>query len=122
MQSTKEDAFSNLFKMTNLKTATFDLRNIALQLSANHLVYPLTADSLEKGGAVILEEIMHCLHVLLTGEESDDRIGDRPKRLIKSLATDMIYSNSNGQIKPATQLLLGMAIKSMTGSKRIIDM
>ena len=35
---TKEEAFANLFKMTNLKTDAFDLRNIALQLSANHLV------------------------------------------------------------------------------------
>ncbi len=119
---TKEEAFANLFKMTSLKTAALDLRNIALQLSTNHLVYPLTADSLAKGEAVIPDEIMYFLRVLLTGEENDDRIGDRPKRLIKSLASDLIYSISNDQIKPAKQLLLGMAMKRMTGSKKIIEM
>ena len=43
------------------------------------------------------------------------------KRRIESIAHDIIYSATGGSIKPSKQLLLGLAVKSMTGSRRLIE-
>ena len=43
------------------------------------------------------------------------------KRRIESIAHDIFYSATGGSIKPSKQLLLGLAVKSMTGSRRLIE-
>jgi len=44
------------------------------------------------------------------------------KKLCASLAQDLIFSATNGRIKPSKQIVVGIALKSMTNSKKIINM
>lgn len=51
------------------------------------------------------------------GKESCDRV----RRLSSSFSQDSIYSITRGYIKPRKHILLGITIKSLTGSKKVVD-
>ena len=42
--------------------------------------------------------------------------------MVESLAADIVFSMTNGRKKPSKYLKLGLAIKSVTGSKKLIRM
>lgn len=42
-------------------------------------------------------------------------------RISKSYAEDLIYATSHGKIKPSKHISLGMALKGLTNSKKIIN-
>lgn len=46
---------------------------------------------------------------------------DSKKVRIKSIAYDTIYAVTNGRVKPSKHLQLGLALKSLTGSRKVID-
>lgn len=39
----------------------------------------------------------------------------------ESLASDLIYAMTRGRIKPSKQIVLGMALKSLTSSKKVLN-
>ncbi len=43
------------------------------------------------------------------------------KRYISSIAQDLIYAKTRGNVKPAKHLCMGLGLKSMTGSKKVIE-
>ena len=43
------------------------------------------------------------------------------ERLVSSFAQDMIYGITRGRVKTSKHLTLGMALKSLTSSKKIIE-
>jgi hypothetical protein len=46
---------------------------------------------------------------------------EKTKRLVDSISEDVIYAISKGVVKPSKHCLLGMGVKSMTGSKKLIN-
>ena len=48
------------------------------------------------------------------------KISERKERLIKSSASDAVYACSGGRKLPGKQLALGVAVKAMTGSRRMV--
>lgn len=51
------------------------------------------------------------------GKESCDRV----RRLSSCYSQDSIYSITRGYIKPKKHILLGMTVKSLTGSKKVVE-
>ena len=41
--------------------------------------------------------------------------------MIQSAAQDAIFSSTSGALKPAKHMCLGLGLKSMTGSRKIIE-
>ena len=39
----------------------------------------------------------------------------------KSLASDLIYATTRGRMKPSKQIVLGMALESITSSKKVLN-
>lgn len=55
--------------------------------------------------------------LLHTGGETEN---EQVERRILSIAEDILFTATNGRIQPQKQILIGMGIKSMTGSKKVI--
>ena len=52
------------------------------------------------------------------------RWGNSPSktRRISSISQDVIYATTSGRHKPAKHLQIGLALKSLTGSRKVIEM
>ena len=60
------------------------------------------------------------LHHLIYGYDTWKRESSIKRRRIDSIAQDVIYAATGGTAKPSKQIVIGLAFKSMTGSRRIV--
>lgn len=58
---------------------------------------------------------------MIGGKDIRRRNGVNCDRLSNSIASDTIFCVTNGTIKPSKQITLGMTVKSLTSSRRIIN-
>ena len=65
------------------------------------------------------ETLIQFLRVLYTGSSAP--ASEKVERLIKSAADDMIYAISHGRIKPSKHVCLALGMKSLTGSRKLIE-
>ena len=57
---------------------------------------------------------------LIVGHTSKTK-SDIKRRCIESIEQDIVYAASGGNVKPSKHLITGIAFKSMTGSRKIVD-
>jgi len=74
-------------------------------------------------GEVEIPELLEIFFETLIGGpvRKNQSLTDTKKIRIKSIAQDTIYAVTNGRVKPSKHLQLGLALKSLTGSRRVID-
>ena len=84
------------------------------------LPFPLTAKDIAFGKGKIPHLLQSFYHVLYTAS-AEKRISPKQSRLIDSSCEDVIFNITRGHIKPQKHLLLGMGIKSLTGSKKVVN-
>ena len=77
--------------------------------------------SLNKGEGAPPEIVRTFFQHLLGGLQTD-QCSESVKRRSDSLSQDVLFSVRNGNIKPRKHILMGMSMKSMTGSKKIVTM
>ena len=58
--------------------------------------------------------------VLYTGESAQPE-NKRVQRLVQSVSDDVIFATTRGRIKPGKHLCLGLGLKSLTGSRRVLE-
>lgn len=115
--------FHNAFSHNSKVTETaYQLRNAILQLAKKHpdLPNPLTVDALQAGQANPPEILTHFFKILYTGS-SNKEPSDRMSRYIRSASEDALFAVTNGEVKPSKHLCLGMGLKSITGSRKVIE-
>ena len=64
--------------------------------------------------------LVRFLEILFAGTE--DNSSERVKRQVNSTAQDILFCTSNGKVQPAKHLCMGIGIKSLTGSRKIVDL
>lgn len=52
----------------------------------------------------------------------NNKLNDRVRRLASTYSQDSIYSITRGNIKPSKQIMMGLAMKSITGNKKVLSM
>ena len=87
--------------------------------AAEGLPQNLSASVLNKGQGQSPPHLIHFFRIPYTG--SEEQATDKMERLISSVADDAVYATTRGQIKPGKHLTLGVALNSMTGSRKIVD-
>lgn len=58
---------------------------------------------------------------LLSGTRTQSKQSGIRNRLVQSFSEDVIYAISNGRIKTAKHVTLAIAVKSLTSSRRLVD-
>ena len=93
------------------------LRQQILNSEPQPLEEPLTVDAIMKGEAQIPDSVRNFFKLLYTG--GNDEVSKRKQRVIDSSAADAVFSSTGGRLIPGKHLALGLALKSMTGSKTV---
>ena len=68
--------------------------------------------------SILLQFFTH----LISGPDIRRGNSESKLRRIKSICHDVIFATTAGRMKPSKQLLLGMATKSLTGSKKFVEL
>lgn len=100
------------------------LKNEILKMKQNtsSLPYPLSAEQVAKGEGEIPSAVRQFFTALYSGCSAvADDSSSRIVRFIESSAEDAIYIVTRGQVKPAKHCLLGIGLKSITGSKKVLN-
>ncbi|XP_074115522.1 uncharacterized protein LOC141538105 [Cotesia typhae] len=97
------------------------LRNTILKMDKLKLPSKIKPNDLINGECTIPEKLDRFFKVLIEGKDIRRRNGVNCDRLSNSIASDTIFCVTNGTIKPSKQITLGMTVKSLTSSRRIIN-
>uniref|UniRef100_UPI00358F9BFB uncharacterized protein isoform X2 n=1 Tax=Myxine glutinosa TaxID=7769 RepID=UPI00358F9BFB len=79
-----------------------------------------TLNDVRDGDTIVPQPVMNFFKVLYTGNISD-QCGTWIKRCIDSTSQDALFVVQRGRAKPAKHVTLGMAIRSVTGSKKLVQ-
>lgn len=104
-----------------LNRAALLLRKKILQSPPTKLEGKIYSQDLLKGEIDIPESLIHFYKSLIGGFNYKRRKSEKTTRIANSFAADMIHIVTNGQVKPSKHIALGMALKSLTNKRKIID-
>ena len=123
----KEEAFRiavncNSSEESKIVESAYILRSAILNVvkSSSSLPVSLSVNDFKQGQAKPPEILVKFLEILYCG--SEEHSSERVKRQANSTAQDMLFCTSNGTIKPSKHLCMGVGIKSLTGSRKIVDL
>lgn len=105
---------------TLIKSVAFEIRRKIMEVEKRNLPKNnITLKDILEGECDIPEELHLLIECLLKGP----RGSNMPLKEVKiaSICNSIIFSMSNGSIKPSTCLTLGLAVKSITGSRKMIN-
>ena len=85
------------------------------------LPYPMNAGDISRGEVQSPELLKDFFSILYTGSVKYTQAKEKTKCLINSVSEDVIFAISNGVVKPAKHCLLGLGVKSMTTSAKLIN-
>ena len=106
---------------TQLKNIAFKLREAVFNAENRQLPANLTIQDVKRGEIDVPDIICQFLTYLIGGP--DTRRSNSPPKLrrIKSISEDLVFAVTSGKKKPSKHLTLGLAIKSMSGSRKIVE-
>ncbi|GFY56833.1 hypothetical protein TNIN_336681 [Trichonephila inaurata madagascariensis] len=117
---------SNLLEQEDLKTleendlidkVAFILRSTILKMDKTTLPAVMMMEDLINGP----EKLDRFFKTLIGGKDIRHRDGVNCYRLSNSLTSDAIYCVSNGTVKPSKHITLGITMKSLTSSRKMIN-
>lgn len=82
----------------------------------------LHIDNIIEGECDIPELLIEFVTNLIKGPDAMRKKSDEEVTKIKSLCSDIIYIITKGRIRPSKHLALGLAVKSLTSSRKILTM
>lgn len=92
-----------------------------MKLKSTPLPNNLTAQDLIKGECKIPDSLTHFLRSLICGNNPRTLKSCNCSRKVDSIAQDLIYAVNSGKIKTSKHITLGMTLKSITSSRKVID-
>lgn len=103
-----------------LQRAASILRKIILKITKKELPENITTADLLNGECEIPKQLLDFYCFLLGGHKRRRRVSEGFIRKTNSLAEDLIYNVTNGFIKTKKHITLGMTLKSLTSSRKIV--
>lgn len=105
---------------TSIKSVAFAIRNKVLAQPKNCLPKQnISVDNIREGECDIPTDLYSFISCLLTGPRGTQC--ERKLIKIKSICNSIIFSLTNGNVRPSSCLSLGLVTKSITGSRRMVQ-
>ena len=95
------------------------LRTKIKEVTKKEFSDPLTCTSL-KDGEASPPDLVRTFFRILYGGPNQDKHGDSVQRRAESSNQDALFIVRNGSILPQKHIVLGMSVKSMTGSRKLV--
>lgn len=100
----------------------YDLRSCIKGIDSHPLPRRLTTDDIIRGECEIPEQLFNFVQNLVHGPNVREKNDHLTTTKITSICSDIIYVVTKGRCKPAKNLTLGLAMKSLTNSRQVITM
>ena len=99
------------------------LRNDIFAVQGKQICESVTVDNIMEGEAIPPDLVKSFFKMLYTGNlTTSEELSSRKSRLIDSSAADAVFCCSTGKLIPGKHLSLEFALKSMTGSKKVLTL
>ena len=82
----------------------------------------LTVDDVKRGEIDVPDCLTNFLRHLISGPNVRKRSENKDDRRVNAIAQDIIFAATSGKVRPKKHLKLGLAIRSLTGSKKVVQM
>ena len=105
-----------------IRDVAFMLREEILKMEKKSLPDNITVDDIVIGTGNTPAILETFLHYLIGRPKSRSSNSEVKKRRIKSIGKDVVFATSSGRKIPGKHLKLGIAVKSLTGSRKLIEM
>lgn len=106
--------------IARIKKVAFEIRKIVKEIKIRELPKNnLSLKDITEGECDIPRELYVLVECLLKGPRAMDN--PRKDKKIISICNSIIFTMSNGAIKPSSCITLGLTTKSITGSRKMID-
>jgi hypothetical protein len=103
-----------------LNRAVLILRKRIRNIERRRLPDDLTTDALLKGECDVPQTLLNFYSTIIS-TKYPAKMSKNVERLAKSLSEDLIYVVTNGNMKTSKHINLGLAMKSLTNSRKIIN-
>lgn len=104
-----------------IQRAAFLIREEIFDINKNQFPAKLDIKDLLKGECSIPKILTNFYDTVLSGCSRRRSRSDKCQRTVKSLSQDLVYGVWNGKIKTQKHVCLGLALKSLTSSRKIVD-
>lgn len=122
LQAIDDSILDNLQTENILRKSALILRKLILQIEKNKIpTKKITSEHLISGEVSIPQELSDFYFTLLSGCNRNRKNSPKCARLVRSYSQDLIYGVHNGQVKTSKHIMLGITLKSLTSSRKIID-
>lgn len=118
----KECDLNSLEKQNILQKAALILRDEIKRIKHRKLPNPLNVLDLMNGECDIPKCLDNFYNIILSGPSYRRKSSSKTKRISKSLSSDLIHAVTNGNVKPSKHISFGLALKSLTNSKKIVNL
>ncbi|KAK0180597.1 hypothetical protein PV327_002963 [Microctonus hyperodae] len=115
------DLINGLEENDLIDKAALILRKLILNIEPFKLSDTIKTQDLMKGECSIPDKLDRFYKVLMGGKDIRQRDDINCERLTNSLASDAIFCVRNGTVMPRKQIALGMSIKSLSNSRKIVN-
>ena len=117
----RKETLTSTKEGVKIKEVAFLIRKSILYCKHQPLPENITLEDVKKGEVETPEILEKFLIYLIADPDSRRHETDVKQRRIKSISDDVIYATTGGKKNPSKHLMLGMAIKSLTGSKTVLQ-
>ena len=104
-----------------IRDVAFKLRQEIMNASSIKLPEHLKVEDIFKGEVEVPDLVQNFFKYLIGGPDSRKWDLESRKRRIKSISEDVVFSTTSGIKKPSKHLQLGLAIKNLTGSRKVVE-
>lgn len=106
--------------LSRVRSMAFEIRKMILEPKDRHLPKRnITVEKICEGECNIPIELYTFISCLLSGPRGSKN--ELKEIRVNSICSSIIFSTTNGATKPSTCLYLGLVAKSITGSRRIVE-
>lgn len=102
------------------REVAYELRNCITSVESTKLPDNLTPEDVILGECNIPEQLFNFMCDLVQGPDTRRKNSSDDLVKIKSVCSDLIYIVSKGRVKPSKHLKLGLSMKSMTSSRKVL--
>lgn len=116
-----DESFEILKNQDILQKAALLLRQSVKEVQVNKLPTNVTVQNLKEGEVSVPQTLSDFYFTLISGNNNKRKKSKKCIRQVQSFCEDVMYSVHNGKIKTSKHIVLGMTLKSLTSSRKIID-
>ena len=102
-----------------IRDVAFKLRQEIMNASSIKLPEHLKVEDIFKGEVEVPDLVQNFFKYLIGDPDSRKWDLESRKRRIKSISQDVVFSTTSGIEKPSKHLQLGLAIKSLSGTRKL---